>query len=524
MSSRLQGLTPAAVQLIVATAQALEAGRSDHAAEMLAGVLASNPDHPEALRLEAGILSLRGRHGDAVRAMRRAIVQRLDDALYHNTMGTVLAAAGHMDGAIEALRHACMLQPSLAIGWYNLGIMLIRGVRFDEAAVALQRAVALAPDHMLARAQLADMLKIGGRAEDAAVEYRKVIAEHPWVGIAWWGLADIKTMRFTDKDIPRMRSALRDPRASDDDLITLGFALAKALDDEKLYAESLDALASANAVARRHSVWDAPAFSASIVAINAAFEPFRAQAPVGLGREVIFIVGLPRSGSTLVEQILASHSLVEGAGELLDLPQVLSDESQRRRKPFAQWAAEMSAEDWERLGNHYLQRTAHWRRRRPMFTDKLPGNWPYLGAIRAMLPGAHIISCRRDPLETCLGCYRQHMAGNAYTRTFTDLASYWRVFDRTVRHWSTAHPKHVREHSYEELLADPPLEIRTLLDFLGLPFEDACLKFHETVRDVRSPSAMQVRQPLRRDTARALRYGSLLDPLRDALGMPPFAA
>lgn len=519
MSSRLHGLQPAAAKLVVAAAQALEAGRADQASQWLGGVLASNPDHPEALRLEAGILSLRGRHEHAIETMRRALAQRPNDALYHNTFGSVLADAGDFDGAIAALRRAAELQPDLASAWYNLGIILTRCVRYAEAGEALRRAVKLAPQHVLARAQLADALKVSGRTDEAITEYRKVIAAQPWAGMAWWGLANIKTVRLQIGDVDAIRAALRAPNASDDDRIALGFALARALDDQGGYAESFDALGQANALARRRTQWNADAFSAALCAIETAFAGVPIAAD-GLGREVIFVVGMPRSGTTLAEQILASHPQVEGAGELPDLPLLVNAESTRRRHAFPHWVGEMQAQDWRRFGESYLQRTAHWRERKPIFVDKLPNNWIYIAAIRAMLPQARIVVCRRDPLETCLSCYRQHFAGNDYTRTFTDLAAYWREFDRSVRQLATAHPKHVYQHSYEQLIAAPEHSIRALLEFCGLPFEESCLRFHETVRDVHSPSAAQVREPLR-DSARAARYGALLEPLRQALNLSP---
>jgi hypothetical protein len=179
----------------------------------------------------------------------------------------------------------------------------------------------------------------------------------------------------------------------------------------------------------------------------------------------------------------------------------------------------MQAQDWQRMGHAYLERTAHWCKQRPIFVDKLPNNWIYLPAIRAMLPDARIVVCRRDPLETCLSCYRQHFAGNDYTRTFGDLAAYWREFDRSARHHADMDPTRVHQHVYEDLIADPQRSIRTLLEFCGLPFEESCLHFHEARRDVRSPSAAQVREPLR-DSARAAQYGALLDPLRSALNAP----
>jgi hypothetical protein len=242
-----------------------------------------------------------------------------------------------------------------------------------------------------------------------------------------------------------------------------------------------------------------------------------------LGNQVLFVVSLPRSGSTLVEQILASHSRVEGSGELPDLPLTLTAESQRRRLQFPQWAGRATSADWQRLGKRYLERTARWRLRRPISIDKLPSNWMYIGAIRAMLPGAKIIVCRRDPLETCFSCYRQFLAGNEYARTFEDLAAFWHDFDRSVTFWRACAPANLYEHSYERLVADPQPGIRALLDFCGLPFEEACLDFHQNHREVRSPSATQVRQPLRQDTTHTARYGAMLDPLRRCLDYPPLA-
>ncbi|WHZ20411.1 MAG: TPR domain protein [Rhodanobacteraceae bacterium] len=522
--SRLHGLSPLAAQQVMATAQAIETGGPDLADARLAPLLASYPDHPEVLRLRAGIQNLRGDYSGAMAAMKRAVAKRPDDPLYYNTLGMILGQTGEYDAAIQSFRHACDLQPDLAIAWFNLGAMLMRCMRRAEATAALQRSVALNPGYMPARVLLGDLLRAENRIDQAAAEYRRVIAEQPWAGMAWWGLADLKTIRFVSGDIDQIRRAMRDSRANDNDMIAMGLALAKALDDEGRYAESLDALARAHAIARSRRTWSAEAFSAGMSRILDAFTPPPTPSPdAAAGQGVIFVTGLPRSGSTLVEQILASHSMVEGPGELTDLPMVLTEESDRLGKPYPAWVKQTRPEDWQRLGGRYLQRTAYWRERRPVFVDKLPGNWYHIGAIRAMLPAAKIICCRRDPVETCFSCYRQYLDNNEYARTFADLAAYWRDFDRSVAHWHALHPSHVHEHVYEQLIAEPEESIRALLEFCGLPFEEGCLRFHENKRDVSTPSAMQVRQPLRADTARAPRYGALLDPLRAALGLPPFA-
>ncbi|RDS79253.1 sulfotransferase family protein [Dyella monticola] len=503
----------------MAASQALEMNRPDQAAAQLGPVLASHPDHPEVLRLQANLLSLRGEHASALRHMRRALEQRPHEALYHNAFAIFLAEAGELEQAVDVLRHACALQPDFVLAWYNLGLFLTRSTRFDEARDALRRAVRLAPDYTPARAQLADLLRMDNFRDEAIAEYRTLLAAQPWAGMAWWGLAEIKTLPLGTDDSDAIRRALAHPHATDGDRVALGFALAKAMDDQGRYTESLQALAGANDIARRHRAWNASAFTTTMASIRAA--ACTAHAGQDLGSEVIFVVGMPRSGSTLIEQILASHSSVEGTAELVDLPVLIGEESARRRKPYPHWLADMSTDDWRRLGQRYLERTARWRKRRPLFTDKLPNNWMHIGMIRAMLPGAHIVISRRDALETCFSCYRQYFPGNDYTRSFSDLAAYWHSFDAASTYWAQQESTHVYQHVYEDLLKDPDAHIRALLAFCKLPFEEACLRFNETQRAVGTPSAMQVRQPLRTDTARAPRYGALLNPLRQALGLSP---
>lgn len=524
MASRLDGLTPSAARSVMAAGEFLDAGRLDEANRCLADIHGADANHPEFLRMQAGILGISGRHRDAVQMMVQAIALRPNDPAYHNTLGTLRGQAGDFDLAIASLQHSCDLQPVLGMAWYNLGVMLTRSVRNDEALVALRRAIVLEPGNMSARALLADILRMRGRNEEAAAEYRSVLAEQSGSGMAWWGLADLRSGQFTHADIANMQAALLDQRNSDDDLIATGFALAAAHHDHRQPTAAMHALAHANALARRRRQWDRNGFSAGVTAVNQAFDPAPESARDELGGEVIFIVGLPRSGSTLVEQILASHSRVEGAGELSDLPQVLAEESLRRGQPFPSWVNAMEPSDWGRLGRRYLERTERWRRKRQIFTDKLPSNWIHIGAIRAMLPGAHIIGCRRDALETCFSCYRQRMENNEYTRDFDDLAGFWADFDRSLKHWQRLHPQHVLEHEQESLQTDSTQQIRALLSFCHLPYEDACERFQETIREIRSPSANQVRQALRQDTVHSVLYGELLDPLRRALGLPRWIA
>lgn len=515
------GLPPSAIRRVAAASQALSLGRVDDAEQRLTGLLAAHAEHPEVIRIHAGVRSLRGDNHAAMALMERAVALRPNEASYWSCLGSVLIEASHYDDAITALRRACELDPENSAAWYNLGLALIRCMRPQEAGVALRRAMSHPSDIAIhARVILGEMLRAEGRLDEAVAEYRATIDAREHAGAAWWGLADIKSRRFGDDDLERLRKAMQHPEASQTDLSAMGFALAKALDDRGRFAESLAALEMAHDRVRKP--WDASGYSAHVQSILQAFTPAPTGAAGSLGHQAIFIVSLPRSGSTLVEQIFASHSLVHGRGETADLPGVLTQESKRLNQSFPQFVRALSPSDWERMGRRYLQRAAGWRHEGERFTDKLPSNWHYVGVIRAMLPGARIVVVRRDPLETCLACYRQQLANSDYVHTFADLAVAWRNFARATKQWKWLHPAHVHEIDYEALVADPHNQVRELLDFCDLPFEQACLEFHKSERSVHTPSATQVREPLRRDTARARRYGAALDPLRVALGLPRY--
>jgi tetratricopeptide (TPR) repeat protein len=523
---RLDGLSSSAARRLGIAAQALAMGQTPVAEQRLGGLLEVYPDHPEVLRMFAALQSLRGDAPGATATMERAIALRPNDAAYWSSYGSALLESARYDDAIAALKRACEHDPNYTTAWYNLGLAYIRCMHVDEAKAALQRAVSQAPELSInARVILGDMFRAENRLDEAKSEYREAIAIQKNAGTAWWGLSEIKTQRFSDEDLVQLREALNTPGASEDDVAAMGFTLARALDDRKQYAESLAALEQANARVRARKRWDARVHSDHIDSILNAFTPPPAGAiDQTLGHEAIFVASMPRSGSTLTEQVLASHSQVDGGGEVADMPAVLMEECQRLNMSFPHFVRELTPADWARLGRRYLERTKKWRGTRARFTDKMPSNWQYIGAIRAMLPGAHIVIVRRDPLETCLSCYRQRLSNSEYTRTFADLGAAWHDFDRAVKHWRALHPDFVHENVYEEFVADPESAIRRLLAFCDLPFEPQCLEFHKTERSVHTPSATQVREPLRKDTARAQRYGALLDPLRAALGLPPFSA
>ncbi|MDR3386648.1 MAG: sulfotransferase [Rudaea sp.] len=520
---RTAGLSPDLARRAAAIAQALEQGRLDEAERSSIACLVLAPKHAEILRLFGTIQFMRGRTGEAIDTLLQACAARPDDALIHNALGGAYEAVRDYPRALACLRRACELAPELAACWSNLGKLLFASNDVEAAIPAFQRAVELAPRHVYARTMLANILSADGRDKEAETQFRKVVEQDPACGHAWSGLATLKPMPLNMADIKRMRAAFNATAGSQADRISTGFALAMALDHKGDYAQAFAVLGQTHALARRLEPWNAGQFVERVDSILSAFSaPLAAEPPQG--EEVIFITSLPRSGSTLTEQVLASHSMVEGSAELPHIVELISEESDRRRQPFPLWVGKLGPADWHGLGRKYLALTERWRKQRPRFTDKMPGNWLYIGSIMAMLPQARVVVVRRDPLETCLGCYRYLVSQHPYTHDIHDLAGYWRQFDRAARRWRALYPQRVHELVYEELQADPETRIRELLAFCGLPFEQQCLDFHSTERRVVTPSAAQVREPMRRDTARAAKYGALLDPLRSALGMSPFRA
>jgi Flp pilus assembly protein TadD len=516
MAAALAGLPPAAANAVNAAERALAGRNADEAQRQLDAARALAPAHPEVLHLLGNLHALRGQFAEAVVVLQQAMAQRPRDPAILNSIGVALRRCGRLADASEALRYACRLNPNLPGVWFNLALVHASLSETEQAIAALRRLLQLAPQDHNARTLLADMLKEEGSAEDARQMYRQVLAQQPLSGMAWLGLSNVKTVPLDAADVQAIEAALANPRAGEHDRIAMQFALAKGLEDLGRFGDAFAALERGNAGARRRKpAWDRARFSAQVDAALAM--PLHGAPDPQFGSEAIFVVSLPRSGSTLTEQILASHPQVEGASEINDLWQTLAEETQRRQQYFVDWAPRAQPQDWQRLGARYLERTARWRRTRPRFTNKMPANWQYIGAIRAMLPGAHVVACERDALETCFACYRQMLDGNEFTHDFDDLAAYRHDFARSVRHWQALAPSHVRVQGYEDLVADSEGQTRALLDFCELPFDAACLRFYETERRARTPSAAQVRQPIRRDTARTDKYGALLDPLRAAL-------
>lgn len=511
---------PTIDQLLAEAGKALSQEKFDLAERALTQILTKAPGHAHAQFLY-GITCLMS--GDATKAigfLRQAAARHPTNANMEMYLGCALHDAGALDEALSHLRRACELAPRQAASWYNLGKALKQRGQLQEADRAFRHTLALDERHVLARIGVADIATMQGDIPRAVAEYRHVLRQQPERAEAWHGLANLKTEPLDSGDIEQIRRALHNPHIQPDMRVMLGFSLFRALEDQKDYANAFDALRQANADKRRLVEWDAAAERAKIDRIMDAFRaPLPAPVDPTLGREVILIASLPRSGSTLVEHILASHPEVEGANEIPDLPQVIEDESNRRGQPFPDWVASASADDWHRLGRDYLARTARWREHCPRFTDKNVGNWPLVGAALAMLPGAKVVHCHRDPVETCFSCYRHLFRhGVHFSYDLGEMAEHYRDYARLSVFWLAHDPQRVLDFPYEALVQEPEAQIRRLLAFCELPFDTACLTPHRTKREVLSTaSAAQVREPIRADTAHSTPYLEWLQPLRERL-------
>jgi len=381
---------------------------------------------------------------------------------------------------------------------------------------------------------LGHSLKTAGRQEQSVAAYRRAIGMQPSLGEAYWSLANLKTFRFSPADVRSMRGALARPDLTSEDRVHFEFSLGKALEDECSYAESFAHYAKGNALRRQLHPYNAEENTRFVSRCKRQFtaEFFASRNGAGApAADPIFIVGLPRAGSTLLEQMLASHSRVEGTVELPDIPQIARELAGRNEErdgrgrdseaPFFDAVAALDPAELRVLGVRYLASTrVHRKTEAPFFVDKMPNNCLYVGLIHLILPNAKIIDARRHPVGCCFSAFKQHFSrGQNFTYDLTDLGRYYRDYVELMAHIDAVLPGRVHRVFYESMIEDTEAEVRRLLDFCGLPFEEQCLRFYENERPVRTASSEQVRRPIFRDGMDQWRhYEPWLGPLKQALG------
>jgi tetratricopeptide (TPR) repeat protein len=526
--ARFEELSPEGARLREAT-QALANQRYAVAEELLRQALAQAPQDVTALRLLAQTMSARENYPEA----ERLLTECLGLAPGYRRARLDLVRVQHAQSNGEPM--LAHLERLLAADPGNQTYRTFQGIAcslLGRTDRALDVFAGLAREFPASEAMWLDYghtLRTAGRGADAAAAYRRCLALKPGFASAWVALANLKTLRFTPQDVEAMQAELTRTGLPDDERAELEFALAKALEDAGDFGASFEHYSRGNALRRARVAYRAESLTQLVERSRALYtrEFFAARSGWGCPAvDPIFIVGLPRAGSTLIEQILASHSQVEGTRELGDVAQFAvqlghsrGESDQPPRYPLS--VAALTRAELTALGERYLAQTRAQRLQgRPRFIDKMGGNFLHLGLIHLMLPNARIIDARRAPLGCCVANFKQHFyLGGLFTYSLEDLGRYYRDYVRLMAHFDAVLPGRVHRVSYENVVRDLEGEVRRLLEYCGLPFEEQCLRFHETRRAVQTVSSEQVRQPLYTDAVEQWRnFEPWLGPLRQALG------
>lgn len=503
---------------LIEAAIALNENRLEVAERILKPYLKDDPFDARAIRMLAELAARIGRVRDAEHLLRRAIEVAPGWAAPKANLALLLGRVGRPGEAMELLDDIFAEEPEDLGHWNLKAATLGRLGNFEEGIAMYEMVLRQAPDRPGVWTSYAHMLKTVGRLEEGIAAYRKAIDLRPTLGEAWWSLANLKTVKFTNEDVDAMERALASAGLGEEDRFHLDFALGKAMHDAGRTDEAFAHYSRANALRLKlhpYAPRDVSKFVDESIATFTA-EALLKRSSGSHSAEPIFIVGMPRSGSTLLEQVLSSHSLVEGTSELQDIP-ILA----RRSGDYPQMALDLSEEERRTLGEEYLKRTSVQRRTdRPFFIDKLPNNWMYVPFIHLILPNAKIIDARRHPIACCYSNFRQHFArGQSWTYDLEHLGHFYADYVRMMEHVDTVLPGRVHRVIYERMVDDTEKEVRALLGFCGLEFEPACLEFYKTERAVRTPSSEQVRRPIYRDSTEEWRpYEKYLEPLKRALG------
>ena len=518
---RLDANNPAAL-MHLATAHALR-GEWPQARPVLERLVTLQPTLVDAQLKLADVLEHLGDRAAAIDAYRRLIALDPKNPAGHARLGNALLQLRDYDGAAESYRAVTRLDRGAPEAWYNLSLALRQANRPREAREAVDEALRLRPHYPAALLNLGILLEQDGDLDGAAACYRRALAVEPGCAAAYWSLANLRSARFSAQESDAMRRLSDGDAGTAEDRIYLHFALAKDFEDRHDYAHAFEHLAQGNAAQRRRApyarAWVEERFAAIRQTFDAAF--FAERTGVGLADvRPIFIVGMPRSGTSLIEQILASHPQVAGGGELATAQQIAHVElRQRERLPFPDAARRLPARAFAELAALYCERNAELVRSNTRFTDKTPDNFTLVGLLRLMFPNATFIHARRHPLDTCLSCYRQYFTqAQNFSYDLRDLAHYYRQYRDLMAWWHARLPGVILDVDYETVVGDLEAQARRVVAFCGLAWDARCLDFHRTQRIVRTASAGQVRQALYATSVDHWKhYEPYIGPLVDAL-------
>ena len=494
----------------------------------LRSYLARRPFDAAGMLLLADVASRSGIPVEAERLIRRVIeiAPAFTDA--HLALATVLSQQNRAVAGLETLEALVEREPESLPAQIALASLLGQLGEYDRAIAAFEAALRKHEEAKPLWLGYGNVLKTVGRTAESIAAYRRAIEIDPASGEAWWSLANLKSLRFGGVELDTIRDALARPDVLASDRLQLHFALGKGLEDRGRYEQAFDHYAEGNRIRRTFVPHDADAISDEVRRNVAIFTPAFLDSRAGCGStapDPIFIVGMPRAGSTLIEQILSSHSMIEGTSELPVLPALVQQMlAERWRDPTARYPdvlRQVGQNELATIGEAYLEAARTYRKTgRPFFIDKLPNNWLHVGLIHVALPNAKIVDARRHPLACCFSNVKQHFArGQSFAYDLADIGRYYHDYLVLMRHFDRVLPQRVHRVIHERLIDNPEAEIRRLLHYLGVPFEAQCLRFHENTRAVRTASAEQVRRPISREGLDAWKpFEPWLGPLKAALG------
>ena len=478
-----------------------KAGNPQGAEMIYREILTRDPRHVEAARLLAGIAADNKQLRDAETLLKEVVRNAPDYTRAWVELSNVQRERDKLADAVESARRVIELSPDRAESHMVYAGAIGMAGDHDAAIRAYRAALAIAPDRAGALCGMAHHQKTIGQQDDAIASYRQAIAVKADHAEAYWSLANLKTFRFEDGEIAAME-ALLEGELPDESRAQIHNALGLEREGRGDYDAAFAHFAACNRARRPLESYDPVDTEDTYGRLIEMFDPAFLARNAGVKdteTTPIFVVGLPRSGSTLIEQILASHSRVDGTHELGDLSRAVQSQRRQRsrRARFPEALADLSPGEWQRIGEDYLRRTEIHRRGAPFFVDKNPNNFIYAGILKLAIPNAKIINARRHPLDSCFGSFKQLFAsGQPFTYDLTELSEYYLQYQRLMDFWHERLPGFVLDVQYETVVADLEGQVRRLLDFCGLPFEDACLRFHETARAVKTASSEQVRRPI----------------------------
>jgi tetratricopeptide (TPR) repeat protein len=501
-------------------------GKVDEAALCYEQALALKPDWAEVHSNFGNILQAQGKLDDAAACQERALALKPDFAEAYSNLGNVRQAQGKLDAAVACYERALAFKPDYADAHNNLGNAFVAQDRIDDAVAHYERALALKPGIAGAHNNLGNIFKELGKFDDALAHYGRAIASRPDYAEAYYSRAEIKSFQRGDSELAALNALAERDDLSADKTLYINFALAKAFDDSGDYVRAFEQLRKGNALKRRQINYDETRVldffqRISTVFDSGLFDRFRGSGDPS--SVPVFVLGMPRSGSTLIEQILASHPQIHGAGELTALDAAASSVFNADDSPlqYPESVPGLEGVTLRRLGQSYLGRLPALADGKVRIIDKLPGNFLSIGLIRLILPNARIIHTMRHPMDTCLSCYSKlFTSGLPFSYDLAELGRYYRSYSELMAYWrSVLPPGTMLDVSYEDVVGDLEGQARRLIDYCGLSWDDGCLGFQRTNRPVKTASAVQVRKPLFRSSLQRWRhYEAGLAPLLDELG------